>query len=532
MSVNIWGIVSVAIFYVLILILGIVAGKKTSKKNSKNSLLVADRSLNLFVSVFTVTATMVGGAYINGSAESAAYSGVVNTQAPIGYCLSLIIGSFFHVPKMRSENYITMFDPFQLKYGKKVGAILFVPQILGDLFWTAAVLAALGATISIILEIDAVISIIVSAAVAIVYTFCGGLYSVAYTDVLQLIFILFGLIIAFPFSLVHPTVDLSRIQNTWFGEVPGSSIPSFIDTYLLCMLGGIPWQTLFQRSLACKSVSVAKWSAFLSGFFSLFLAIPPIMMGLAGAAADWNATDYRASIPEDQKMFILPMTLNYLTPLPVSIIGIGVVSAAVMSSADSCILSSSSVFTKNIYADIIRPKASNKELGWVLRISVVVVGSLSTAIALSATTIYGLYVLCSDLMYVVLFPQLTLVLWMPSTNAYGCVAGFALSLTLRLMSGEPVLKVPALLKFPYYDEVGQTQLFPFRTFCMLIGTMAIVVVSLATNYLFNGRLSRKYDILKCYKPRTIKLAVVEDEVDDSFISPEKTTEMTKETANV
>ncbi|KAI8797519.1 high-affinity choline transporter 1, partial [Biomphalaria glabrata] len=55
MSVNIPGIVSVALFYVAILILGVIAGRKTSKNSSKNALLVADRSLNLFVSVFTVT---------------------------------------------------------------------------------------------------------------------------------------------------------------------------------------------------------------------------------------------------------------------------------------------------------------------------------------------------------------------------------------------------------------------------------------------------------------------------------------------
>ncbi|KAI8797518.1 high-affinity choline transporter 1 [Biomphalaria glabrata] len=144
---------------------------------------------------------------------------------------------------MRSENYVTMFDPFQLKYGKKVGAILFIPQILGDLFWTAAVLAALGATISIILSLDATVSIVVSSAVAVIYTVFGGLYSVAYTDVLQLIFIAVGLIIAFPFSLSHPAVDLSTIQNSWLGTVPTSSIASYIDTLLLCVLGGLPWQS-------------------------------------------------------------------------------------------------------------------------------------------------------------------------------------------------------------------------------------------------------------------------------------------------
>ncbi|BFZ03441.1 hypothetical protein BsWGS_06480 [Bradybaena similaris] len=506
MTVNIPGIVAVAVFYVAILVIGVISGRKTSKKTSKDAVLLADRSFGIFVSCFTTTATMVGGGYINGSAESAAWNGLVQTQAPVGYCLALLLGAVFYAPKMRKENYITMFDPFQLKYGKKVGAILFIPHFLGDLFWSAAVLAALGATISIILDMNATLAIVVSAAVAIIYTFFGGLYSVAYTDVIQLFFIAIGLVIACPFSVMHPSVDLSRLSGTWRGDIPTDTIGSYVDVFLLCIMGGIPWQSFYQRTLACKTVRVARISTLIASFFSFALAVPPIIMGFAGAASDWNNTDYQGPlpIPDDMKSYILPLTLTYLTPLPVSIIGIGAISAAVMSSADSCILATSSVFAKNIYADIIRPQATEKELIWVLRISIVVVGALGTLIAVFSKTIYGLYVLCSDLMYVVLFPQLTIVLWMPSSNAYGCMAGFFISLILRLASGEPVLGIPPGIKYPYFDEASQKQLFPFRTFAMLVGTISIVAVSYITNAVFDkGILAQKYDFLKSYRKRTI-----------------------------
>ena len=51
-----------------------------------------------------------------------------------------------------------------------------------------------GATLSVILELDTRISIIVSACIAVFYTLFGGLYSVAYTDVVQLICIFVGLV--------------------------------------------------------------------------------------------------------------------------------------------------------------------------------------------------------------------------------------------------------------------------------------------------------------------------------------------------
>ncbi|RUS88280.1 hypothetical protein EGW08_003982 [Elysia chlorotica] len=508
MAINIPGLVAVIVFYIAILIIGVYYGRKTSKSKSNEAVLLADRSLGGFVSVFTITATMVGGGYINGSAESAARDGVLHTQAPVGYCLGLLIAALFYAPKMRGEGFVTMFDPFQLKYGKKMGGLLFIPQLLGDLFWSAAVLAALGATISIILDINGTLAIIISAAVAIFYTFMGGLYSVAYTDVIQLLFIAVGLVVAFPFSLVNSAVDLERVSDTWLGHIPTNTIASYIDLYLLCICGGIPWQAIYQRVLACKTVRVAQVSTAIASVFALLMAIPPVIMGVAGSAADWNATDYDGPIPlpDDMIAYILPLTLNHLSPLPIAIMGIGAISAAVMSSADSCILSTSSVLTKNIYQDIIRPKASETELVWVLRISIIVVGILGTLIAIFSNTIYGLYILCSDLMYVILFPQLTIILWMPQSNAYGSLVGFLVSFGLRLLSGEPVLGLKPAIFFPGYDADNEVQLFPFRTFIMLVGAVCIIGVSIVTNFLFlRGIVPRRFDVLKCLRLRTISM---------------------------
>ena len=87
-----------------------------------------------------------------------------------------------------------MLDPLQEKYGNWMGGILYIPAFLGETMWSAAILGALGSTLSIIIDLEIDLAVVISAVIAVGYTFFGGLYSVAYTDVIQLICIFLGLV--------------------------------------------------------------------------------------------------------------------------------------------------------------------------------------------------------------------------------------------------------------------------------------------------------------------------------------------------
>ena len=72
-------------------------------------------------------------------------------------------------------------------------------------------------------------------------------------------------------------------------------------------------------------------------------------------------TNYNGTlpIPQEQQKLILPLVLQYLTPSYISFFGLGAVSAAVMSSADSSVLSASSMFARNIWKLVFRQNVSN-----------------------------------------------------------------------------------------------------------------------------------------------------------------------------
>ena len=72
---------------------------------------------------------------------------------------------------------------------------------------------------------------------------------------------------------------------------------------------------------------------------------------------DWNQTSYKGADSVTGRVdprFVMPLMLQYLTPPVVAVIGLGAVSAAVMSSADSSMLSSSSLFAQNVYKPVFR----------------------------------------------------------------------------------------------------------------------------------------------------------------------------------
>ncbi len=407
---------------------------------------------------------------------------------PWAYALSLIIGGLFFAGRMRESGFTTMLDLFELRFGHRVSVGLFVAAALGELFWSAAILTALGTTLSTLLGLDFTTAVLASAAIAIGYTTMGGLQSVAKTDVFQLLCILAGLCLALPF-LMDTAGGWSRVVAAYrhdFGDAaslwPSSAAFTgggarwgwlWLDSALLLVFGGIPWQVYFQRVLACRDAATSVRLSVLAGFGCLFMAIPALLIGAIGATLDW------ASLPVPEPgnpALVLPYLLRYLTPPLVAALGLGAVAAAVMSSVDSSILSASSMFVWNVWRPARRRELSGGEVSRRLRRTIVVVGACAALLALSVGSVYTLWFLCSDLVYVVLFPQLVAGLFFKNANRNGSIAGAAVGLVLRLGGGEPLLGLPALIPYPMqHPEMGV--LFPFKTFSMLTGLGTIWLVS-------------------------------------------------------
>ena len=96
---------------------------------------------------------------------------------------------------------------------------------------------------AIIIDMNLNYAVIMSALIAVMYTWIGGLYSVAYTDVVQLGCIAIGLVMCIPFAWNHEAVrPITMDSEDWIGSVtPGQEL-YYADYFLLLTFGGIPWQ--------------------------------------------------------------------------------------------------------------------------------------------------------------------------------------------------------------------------------------------------------------------------------------------------
>ncbi|MGP4077775.1 sodium:solute symporter family protein [Halobacillus sp. K22] len=485
-----WGaLIFMFISYAIIFYIGSVSANK--KSDSAEDMMVAGRSMPLWVAMFTMTATWVGGGYIAGTAETTFASGIVWAQAPWGYGCSLIIGGIFYARKMRRYEFTTMLDPLEVRFGKKVAGVLYLPALLGELFWSAAILVALGTTFGLILGLDFNTSIIISAIIAIAYTFVGGMWSVALTDVAQIIMIIIGLFLVVPFALSEVgglsqawgayTEGMAGFTNMlppldgWNHPDWGNHYWNWWDYALLLIFGGIPWQVYFQRVLSSKNENTAMWLSIAAGVLCIVLAVPAVMIGVAGFSADWASYGIEGPGASSE---ILAYVINYMSPYVISIVALGAVAAAVMSSMDSSILSASSMAAWNIYRPLVKPKATGRDITRTIRVSIIIIGLSATIVALNIDSVYTLWYLCADLVYCMLFPQLTTALFDKKANTYGAIAGLSVSFFLRLGGGEPALGLPAFLPYPMIED--GVVLFPFRTLAMVCGLLTIIIVSRLT----------------------------------------------------
>ena len=353
-------------------------------------LIVAGRQMPLWVAALTMTATWVDGGYLLGTTEATYKSSMqLGVQGGLCFGVSLILGGLIFADIMRRFGFTTLIDPFEARYGKRWAAVLSLPALAGELFWSAELLVAIGSTFGVLLGMSLTNAIVLSAVVTTAYTALGGMWSVAYTDVFQLALVAIGLAAALPFvlqgagGLAHVWTAYVVARPEGVGLMPpfhphtnlwnGASVVGWWDVSLMLVFGGIPWNCYFQRVLSCRTPRDAKRQSILAGVLTMLFVVPPLLMGLAAFAYPWSndITARLLATPADA----MPLLFARAVPPTIGLLGIAAIVGAVTSSFSSSILSAGSMLSWNGLKRLLWPSLSVVHMARVIRVSILLLGA-------------------------------------------------------------------------------------------------------------------------------------------------------------
>jgi Na+/proline symporter len=320
-----------------------------------NDFAIAGRRLPLYMVIATVFATWFGSETVLGIPATFLQEnlhGVVSDPFGAAFCL-ILVGIFFAAPLYRMK-LLTIGDFYRRRYGRKVEILTTLAIVLSYLGWVGAQITALGLVFNIVSmgAISPEAGMWIGSMTILIYTFFGGMWAVAITDLIQMIIIVLGMLwIGGEFAeqaggvaaVVQHAANAGKF-NFW----PQSSfaeIAAFVAAGCTMMLGSMPQQDVFQRVQSAKTERIAVWGSIIGGSLYLIFAFVPMFLAYSATLIDPQLVS--RLIDTDSQMILPTLVLNH-TPLIAQIIFFGALLSAIKSCASATLLAPSVSFTENI----------------------------------------------------------------------------------------------------------------------------------------------------------------------------------------
>jgi len=410
----------VAIYLVMMLIIGIYASRRTG---SSANFIVAGRRMPVWIGSVTIMATWYGGGTVMGGAGASYDDGLLGVIAdPFGAALCLFFVGFFFVRLFYRLRLLTWVDFFENRFGKTAATIAAVGSIGATIGWVGAMLVAFGLVFQSLTGVPMHLGIIGGALVIFVYTVAGGLWAVALTDFVQMSIIAIGLILL----LVVVLIDVggwgaisAQLPEDTFRMIPAErnweTWLNYFRAWLIFGLADVTSQSLLQRAFAAKSEQAAQ-NSFYFGFAGyLLLGMIPVMLGIIASVTMPGIADSETVIPE--------LAIAHLHPVAIAIF-VGALMAAIMSSADSALLASASLFSVNVLP-LFKPQLSDRGRLLGTRIAIPVFGTIAVYVALKVQLVFDLMIDANSVILVSVVVPFVAGVWWKKANRSGALASMA-----------------------------------------------------------------------------------------------------------
>ena len=280
-------------------------------------------------------------------------------------------------------------------------------------------------------------------AIVLVYTLAGGMFSVAFTDLFQMLIIGVGMVyIAVVVSGMAGgagvVVEHARAAGKldFLPALEPRDVIAFAAAWMTMALGSIPQQDVFQRVSAAKNENTAALGSVLGGSIYFFFAFVPMFLAYSASLIDPKMV---ADLLAKDSQYILPRLILDHAPFAVQVMFFGALLAAILSCSSATLLAPSVTFAENVLRNFF-PNITDDQFLRMLRIVVLVfaMGVLVFAMT-SNSTIYGMVENAYKITLVAAFTPLAFGLYWKRATTQGAAAAMFLGLAtwLSLELGAP-----------------------------------------------------------------------------------------------
>lgn len=367
-------IFGILLYFALVLALGAFF---STRNKSLNDYIIGARSNNAWVTAISAQASDMSSWLLMGLPGVLYLSGMGATNG-VWTAIGLVIGTFlnWHFVAERLRRYsakandaITLPEYFENRFGDPTHLLRVISGIIIIVFctlYTASGLSAGGKLFSIILpSLNYQTSLLATLFIVVSYTVIGGFKAVCWTDLFQGMLMFFAIIII-PLSvygMIDPSVAIENIEQAGSGyfnmlqQTNGEPLPLIsILNDLAWGLGyfGIPYVLI--RFMATKKPSSIKISKYIAMVWVTITLAASCFLGVIGRMYFGNSY---LDNPASAETIFIELTLDTCAPFIAGIL-ISAILAALMSTADSQLLSASSSFTNDIVKVVCKRQLSSK----------------------------------------------------------------------------------------------------------------------------------------------------------------------------
>ncbi len=401
--------------------------------------LVAGRRHGIFITGGTIAATVIGAGSTIGTVGAAYYVGISAAWYLISACIGLIFLAFTFAPALRKMSLYTVPEFVDIRFGIKARMVATILGFFGSTLFLAAQFYAMGALITQLVGLPLKLAIIVSGLVVILYTWRGGSWAVNVSDNVQIIWISIGLAITCIIGiniaggiseLTIPPIakGFEEVGKNWFNPlnnrpVSGWNLFALGNTIIGWIIMSTTWhfamQSTAQRILSSKTDRTAKYGCLLASGILIPLAL---FIVLTGMAARILYPDLLPSSDISQGEALPALIKGIMNPIFAGII-LGALVAVIMSTCDSILLGASTMFIKDIYQRLLRPKITDHALIGISKWVTLIIGIVAIVSALITPSLIRMLEMTATVYCVALFVPIILGLYWKKANQSGAIAG-------------------------------------------------------------------------------------------------------------